>query len=101
MAEAAGRNLKKQVLELGGSDAYIILEDADMDVAIEIAVHRRLVNSGQSCISAKRFVVVKSVLKEFEQRYTEQMKKATWGDPMDVNNKDRPDGKRKDSGATA
>lgn len=90
VAEAAGRNLKKQVLELGGSDAYIILEDADMDIAIEIAVRGRLVNSGQSCISAKRFVVVKPVLKEFEKRYTEQMKKATWGDPMDTNNRIGP-----------
>ena len=83
VAEAAGRNLKKQVLELGGSDAYIILEDADMDIAVEIAVRGRLVNSGQSCIAAKRFIVVKSVYKEFEKRFTEQMKKATWGDPMD------------------
>ena len=83
VAAAAGRNLKKQVLELGGSDAYIILEDADMDLAIEIAVRGRLVNSGQSCIAAKRFVVVKAVAKEFEQRFTEQMKKATYGNPMD------------------
>ena len=90
VAEAAGRNLKKQVLELGGSDAYIILVDADMDVAVEIAVRGRLVNSGQSCVSAKRFVVVKSVQKEFEKRYTGQMKSATWGDPMDVKNKIGP-----------
>lgn len=83
VAAAAGRNLKKQVLELGGSDAYVILEDADMDVAVEIAVRGRLVNSGQSCIAAKRFVVVKSVRKEFERRYVEQMKLATYGDPMD------------------
>ena len=68
VAEAAGRNLKKCVLELGGSDAYVILEDADMDVAVEIALRGRLVNSGQSCIAAKRFVVVKSVRKEFERR---------------------------------
>ena len=83
VAEAAGRNLKKQVLELGGSDAYVILADADLDIAVEIAVRGRLVNSGQSCIAAKRFVVVKPVYKEFVQRYTEQMKKATYGDPMD------------------
>ncbi len=82
VAEAAGRNLKKQVLELGGSDAYVILEDADLDIAVEIAVRGRLVNSGQSCIAAKRFVVVKSVYKEFERRFTEEMKKATYGDPM-------------------
>ena len=90
VAEAAGRNLKKQVLELGGSDAYIILEDADMDVAVEIAVRGRLVNSGQSCVSAKRFVVVKAVIKEFERRYTEEMKKATYGDPMNEVNKIGP-----------
>ncbi|MCW3121000.1 MAG: Succinate-semialdehyde dehydrogenase [Flavipsychrobacter sp.] len=90
VAEAAGRNLKKVVLELGGSDPYIILADADMDKAIEIAVRGRLVNTGQSCIAAKRFVVVKSVRKEFERRFTEQMKLATWGDPMDEKNKIGP-----------
>ena len=90
VAEAAGRNLKKVVLELGGSDPYIILEDADMDKAIEIAVRGRLVNSGQSCIAAKRFVVVKAVRKEFEQRFTEQMKLATYGDPMDEKNRIGP-----------
>jgi len=83
VAEAAGRNLKKAVLELGGSDPYVILEDADMDKAIEIAVRGRLVNSGQSCIAAKRFVVAKGRRKEFEQRFTAEMKKATYGDPMD------------------
>ena len=83
VAEAAGRNLKKQVLELGGSDAYVILEDADLDIAVEIAVRGRLVNSGQSCIAAKRFVVVKPVYKEFVRRFTEQMQKATYGNPMD------------------
>jgi succinate-semialdehyde dehydrogenase/glutarate-semialdehyde dehydrogenase len=83
VAEAAGRNLKKCVLELGGSDPYVILEDADMKLAVEIAIRGRLVNSGQSCIAAKRFVVVKPVRKEFEQRFTEQMKAATYGDPMD------------------
>ncbi len=90
VAEAAGRNLKKQVLELGGSDAYVILEDADMDVAVEIAVRGRLVNSGQSCVSAKRFVVVKAIRKEFERRYTEQMKAATYGNPMDVTSRIGP-----------
>jgi len=83
VAEAAGRNLKKCVLELGGSDAYVILDDADMDKAIEIAVRGRLVNSGQSCIAAKRFVVVKSMRKEFEKRFVAQMKAASYGDPMD------------------
>jgi succinate-semialdehyde dehydrogenase / glutarate-semialdehyde dehydrogenase len=90
VAEAAGRNLKKQVLELGGSDAYVILEDADLNVAVEIAVRGRLVNSGQSCVSAKRFVVVKAIRKEFEKRYTAEMKKATFGDPMDAANRIGP-----------
>jgi succinate-semialdehyde dehydrogenase/glutarate-semialdehyde dehydrogenase len=83
VAEAAGRNLKKVVLELGGSDPYVILEDADLSKAVDIAVRGRLVNSGQSCIAAKRFVVVKSVRKEFEKRYTAEMKNVIWGDPMD------------------
>ncbi len=90
VAEAAGRNLKKAVLELGGSDPYIILADADMDLAIEIAVRGRLVNSGQSCIAAKRFVVVKSVRKVFEAKFTEKMKAATYGDPMDEQNRIGP-----------
>jgi succinate-semialdehyde dehydrogenase/glutarate-semialdehyde dehydrogenase len=90
VAEAAGRNLKKAVLELGGSDPYVILEDADLDLAVEIAVRGRLVNSGQSCIAAKRFVVVKSVRKEFERRYTEEMKKVKWGDPMDASSRIGP-----------
>ncbi len=83
VAEAAGRNLKKVVLELGGSDPYVILADADLDIAVEIAVRGRLVNSGQSCIAAKRFVVVKSVRKEFEQRFLQQMKEVIFGDPFD------------------
>jgi succinate-semialdehyde dehydrogenase/glutarate-semialdehyde dehydrogenase len=90
VAEAAGRHLKKQVLELGGSDAYIILEDADMDVAIDIAMRGRLVNSGQSCVSAKRFIAVRAIRKEFEQRYTEQMKKVVYGNPMDKNSRIGP-----------
>lgn len=83
VAEASGRHLKKLVLELGGSDAYVILEDADLDLALEIALRGRLVNSGQSCISAKRFIVMKPVREAFEQRYTDLMKKVVFGDPMD------------------
>jgi len=90
VAEAAGRNLKKQVLELGGSDAYIVLEDADLDKAVELCVNARLVNSGQSCVSAKRFIVVKPLRKEFEKRMTEKMKGASYGDPMDEKNKIGP-----------
>ncbi|MCD6011458.1 MAG: NAD-dependent succinate-semialdehyde dehydrogenase [Flavipsychrobacter sp.] len=90
VAEAAGRNLKKVVLELGGSDPYIILADANMDTAIEIAVRGRLVNSGQSCIAAKRFVVDKRVKKEFVVRFLEKMKTVTYGDPMDEKNRIGP-----------
>jgi succinate-semialdehyde dehydrogenase/glutarate-semialdehyde dehydrogenase len=90
VASIAGRHLKKQVLELGGSDAYIILEDADMNVAIDIALRGRLVNSGQSCVAAKRFVVVRAIRKEFEQRYVEQMKQVTYGDPLNEKNRIGP-----------
>ena len=82
VAEEAGRAIKKQVLELGGSDAYVILEDADLDLAVDVCVNARLINSGQSCVSAKRFIVVKSLRKEFEQRMTEAMEAANYGDPM-------------------
>ena len=94
VAEAAGRNLKKAVLELGGSDPYVILADADMDTAIEIAVRGRLVNSGQSCIAAKRFVIDKKVRKEFELRFVEKMKAATFGPPMNENSRIGPMARR-------
>ncbi|XZF16461.1 NAD-dependent succinate-semialdehyde dehydrogenase [Chitinophagaceae bacterium MMS25-I14] len=82
VAAAAGAYLKKQVLELGGSDAYVVLDDADLDLAVDVCVSGRLTNSGQSCVAAKRFVIVKSLRKEFEKRFTEKMKAATYGDPM-------------------
>ena len=94
VAEAAGRNLKKQVLELGGSDAYVVLEDADLNKAVEICVNGRLVNSGQSCVSAKRFIIVKSIRKEFERRMLEKMKAAAYGDPTDETNKIGPMARR-------
>ncbi|RYE24485.1 MAG: NAD-dependent succinate-semialdehyde dehydrogenase [Sphingobacteriales bacterium] len=90
VASVAAAHIKKQVLELGGSDAYIVLEDADMKLAVHTSVDGRLVNSGQSCVAAKRFIVVKPVRKEFEQKMTELMKVATFGDPMDENNKIGP-----------
>nr|WP_294796146.1 NAD-dependent succinate-semialdehyde dehydrogenase [uncultured Mucilaginibacter sp.] len=83
VAEKAGSLIKKTVLELGGSDAYIILEDADLDKAAEICVNSRLVNGGQSCIAAKRFVVVKSVEKEFTRLFVEKMAAKVMGDPLD------------------
>ena len=86
VAEAAGRNLKKTVLELGGSDAYVILEDVDLAMAADVLVKGRLVNSGQSCVAAKRFVVVKPVKKEFEKLVKERILAAQLGDPMNEKN---------------
>lgn len=85
VAQKAGELIKKTVLELGGSDAYVVLEDADLDLAVRTCVDSRLINSGQSCIAAKRFVVVKSVIEEFTQRFTEQMSRKVIGDPLDPN----------------
>lgn len=86
VASVAAAHIKKQVLELGGSDAYMVLQDADMQLAVETCVRGRLVNSGQSCVCAKRFIVEKPVLKEFETKMTAMMEASTYGDPMDKNN---------------
>ncbi len=83
VAAAAGRALKKTVLELGGSDPYVVLEDADLAEAAQTCAVSRLVNSGQSCIAAKRFVVVEAVREEFERRFVERMRSAVVGDPFD------------------
>lgn len=83
VAEKAGSVLKKCVLELGGSDPYIILEDADLEKATEACVKSRMINNGQSCIAAKRFIVVKSVEKEFTHLFKEKMMAKVMGDPMD------------------
>ena len=83
VAAQAGGKLKKTVLELGGSDPYIVLEDADLDAAVETCVTSRMLNSGQSCIAAKRFLVVESRRAEFEERMVERMKAEVMGDPMD------------------
>jgi len=83
VASKAGQMLKKTVLELGGSDPYIILEDADLDKTVEACVAARLLNSGQSCIAAKRFVVVESIRKRFENLLVEKMRAKKMGDPMD------------------
>jgi succinate-semialdehyde dehydrogenase/glutarate-semialdehyde dehydrogenase len=84
VARKAGEMLKKTVLELGGSDAYLVLEDADLDLAARVCAKGRLINSGQSCIAAKRFIVVERVRREFEQRFVEQMKAARQGDPLSM-----------------
>jgi succinate-semialdehyde dehydrogenase/glutarate-semialdehyde dehydrogenase len=83
VAEAAGARLKKTVLELGGSDPYVVLEDADLDLAAETCAKSRLLNSGQSCISAKRFIVVRPVRDAFMARFVDRMSRARLGDPLD------------------
>ncbi len=83
VAEKAGSLLKKTVLELGGSDPYIILEDADLDETVETCVTSRLINAGQSCIAAKRFIVAEPVLEEFTRRFIEVMVDKKMGDPFD------------------
>lgn len=83
VAALAGAALKKTVLELGGSDPAVVLADADLDLAAETCAASRLVNSGQSCIAAKRFVVVNEVRWEFEKRLVERMAAARLGDPLD------------------
>ena len=82
IARKAGELLKKTVLELGGSDPYLVLDDADPDVAAEICTRGRLVNSGQSCIAAKRFIVVGSVRERFERSFVERMAAKRMGDPL-------------------
>jgi succinate-semialdehyde dehydrogenase/glutarate-semialdehyde dehydrogenase len=82
VARVAGENLKKTVLELGGSDPYVVLADADLAEAAGICAKSRLINSGQSCIAAKRFVVDRSVAAAFEDQLVERMRAAVLGDPM-------------------
>ena len=83
VAAKAASLLKKSVLELGGSDPYLILEDADLELAAENCVNSRLINSGQSCIAAKRFIVIKSIEKEFTDLFRQKMAAKIMGDPMD------------------
>lgn len=83
VAATAGRNLKKAVLELGGSDPFIVLASADVERAAATAVKARVVNNGQSCIAAKRFVVVDAVYDAFESAFVDRMRALRVGDPMD------------------
>jgi succinate-semialdehyde dehydrogenase/glutarate-semialdehyde dehydrogenase len=86
VASEAGKYLKKTVLELGGSDPFIVLEDADLDYTVEQAVKARLQNTGQSCVAAKRFILVKSISEKFISKLTERLKLLKTGDPMDPSN---------------
>jgi succinate-semialdehyde dehydrogenase/glutarate-semialdehyde dehydrogenase len=81
VATAAGSVLKKCVLELGGSDAYVVLEDADVTAAAKVAATARMVNGGQSCIAGKRFIVVRSIVSDFERALVEAMRSYEMGDP--------------------
>lgn len=86
VASTAGKYIKKTVLELGGSDAYLILSDADLEQAVKACTTSRLLNNGQSCIGAKRFIVLEEVYEEFLDLFTQKMQAAKMGDPMDAKN---------------
>jgi len=86
VAKSAGSVLKKTVMELGGSDPYIILEDADLEMAADTCVTARLINGGQSCIAAKRFIIVEKIYDKFEKLFVEKMKSKKMGDPFDESN---------------
>ena len=83
VAATAGKQLKKCVLELGGSDPYIILEDADLSKAANACVAGRILNAGQSCIGAKRFIVTEAIYNPFIEAFTDRMRAVTLGDPFD------------------
>ena len=83
VARSAGDALKKTVLELGGSDPFVVLEDADLESAISTAVTARTLNNGQSCIAAKRFLVAEPIADEFERRFSDAMGALSVGDPLD------------------
>ena len=83
VASIAGKQIKKTVLELGGSDPFIVMSSANIDEAVSTAVKARTINNGQSCIAAKRFIVEKNIYEEFSAKFVEGMKKLRIGDPMD------------------
>ncbi|MGZ3763741.1 MAG: aldehyde dehydrogenase family protein, partial [Mucilaginibacter sp.] len=82
VAALAGKHIKKSLLELGGSDALIVLPDADLEKAATVAIQSRMLNAGQSCIASKRFIVVKGAVDEFMHQLFLQMKKLKQGDPF-------------------
>ncbi|MCP9199999.1 NAD-dependent succinate-semialdehyde dehydrogenase [Gramella sp. GC03-9] len=81
IAKMAGEELKKTVLELGSNDAYIVLEDADLDLAVETCVQGRIYNNGETCVAAKRFIVVDEVYEKFKESFVKQISKVKAGDP--------------------
>lgn len=83
VAAAAGKNLKKTVLELGGSDPFIVLEDADLELAAKVATQSRMQNAGQSCIAAKRFIVVEAIKDQFSDLFRKNIEALKQGNPLD------------------
>lgn len=84
VAEIAGRHIKKTVLELGGNNAFIVWEDADIDTSVKIALTARMLNCGQSCIAAKRFILVEGIYDEFVTKFTKAVKELKSGDPLEA-----------------
>ena len=83
VAKKAGECLKKTVLELGGSDPYVILDDADIENAVNACIAGRILNTGQSCIAAKRLIVTKSNSKKFTEKLINKLSMKIMGDPLD------------------
>ncbi len=81
IGEKAGAQLKKSVLELGSNDAYIVLKDADIETAVKACIAGRIYNNGETCVAAKRFIIVDEVYEEFRDAYVEKMKNISYGDP--------------------